>query len=113
MYLYSIESFLYKRINEVVRNRVTKDKDDEIDKPIENLGPYAVLISKVINQRTRTLTDSNRIQGKFVVYRGIQLPANVVEEWKRRDTIVLEGYSSCSQILSVAIRFAHFQESNN
>ena len=41
------------------------------------------------------------------------MPANVVEDWKRRESIVLEGYSSCSQIQSVAIRFAHVQEPTN
>jgi hypothetical protein len=40
MYMYSMESFLYKRINKVLR-----EKDNQ---SIKTLGPYAALISRVI-----------------------------------------------------------------
>lgn len=40
MYLYSMETFLYKRINEISRN-----KDSSV---ILNLGPYAVALTRII-----------------------------------------------------------------
>jgi len=40
MYMYSMESFLYIRINKVLR-----EKDDQ---SVKTLGPYAALISRVI-----------------------------------------------------------------
>ena len=40
MYMYSMESFLYIRINKVVR-----EKDNQ---SVKTLGPYAALISRVI-----------------------------------------------------------------
>lgn len=44
MYIYSMESFLYKRINQVSRNKNCPS--------VKNLGPYAVLISRIIEQRS-------------------------------------------------------------
>ena len=73
MYMYSMESFLYKRINRVVRN-----KDDE---SVKTLGPYAALISKVIRNRSSSKNE-NRIIGKFVVYRGMSMPKNIIDKWK-------------------------------
>ena len=43
MYIYSMESFLYTRINKVSRERNCPS--------IQNLGPYAVLISRLIERR--------------------------------------------------------------
>ena len=40
MYMYSMESFLYKRINKVVR--------DKVESSVKTLGPYAALISRII-----------------------------------------------------------------
>ena len=43
MYMYSMESFLYIRINKVLR-----EKDNG---SVKTLGPYAALISRVIKKR--------------------------------------------------------------
>lgn len=94
MYMYSMESFLYKRINKVVRNKH--------DCSVKTLGPYAALISKVINKRS-TESNENRILGKFVVFRGMLLPNSIIEKWKKQKFITMEGYSSSSQSQQVAL----------
>lgn len=63
MYMYSMESFLYKRINKVSVDRYTPS--------IKNLGPFSVLISRLIeksHRKKQSLNDS------FMVYRGLSLP---------------------------------------
>ena len=45
MYMYSMESFLYKRIN-----KVAIDKDYQ---SVKTLGPFSVLISKIIEKSNR------------------------------------------------------------
>lgn len=42
MYMYSMESFLYKRINKVALDKYMPS--------VPNLGPYSVLISRVIER---------------------------------------------------------------
>ena len=44
MYMYSMESFLYKRINKVLR--------EKIEESVITLGPYAALISRIIKKRS-------------------------------------------------------------
>jgi hypothetical protein len=42
LFLYSLESFLYPRLNRI---SIEKDKSS-----IENLGPYAVALTKIIDK---------------------------------------------------------------
>ena len=62
MYMYSMESFLYKRINKVSIDRFSPS--------IKNLGPFSVLISRIIENSGRS---SEYIYGSFTVYRGLSL----------------------------------------
>ena len=52
LYMYSMESFLYKRLNKVAR--------DKIEQSVSTLGPYAALISRVIKKKTES-ESRNRI----------------------------------------------------
>lgn len=73
LFMYSLESFLFKRINQ-------SSRDQDLD-AIETLGPYAVALSKVINQ-----VESKRksIEGKFVCYSGLALSRDLIEEWTKK-----------------------------
>lgn len=67
--VYSMESFLYKRINQISR-----DKDITA---IESLGPFAVVLGRIIQYAQRNREDN--IVGPFDVYRGIALPRDQIE----------------------------------
>lgn len=95
MYMYSMESFLYKRINKVAIDRFTPS--------IKNLGPYSVLISRVIE---KSHLRKKTIQGAFNVYRGLSLPSGMIREWENSEAISLDGYSSTSMNKGIAKYFA-------
>lgn len=82
--MYSFESFLFNRLNQACR-----DKDGTA---ISTLGPYAVALTKVINsvQTAR----STKINGPIICYRGLSLKSNVIEEWKHKKMINLDGFTS-------------------
>lgn len=66
--MYSLDSFLFERLNEGSRN-----KDTSV---IKTLGPYAVALSKVINHTQSKRKD--QIKGKFICYSGIKLTKDVI-----------------------------------
>lgn len=68
LFMYSMESFLYKRIN-----KISRDKDTS---SIETLGPFAVALTRIIDQAQRKRVDG--IIGEFIVYRGISLPESTI-----------------------------------
>jgi hypothetical protein len=71
--IYSLECFLFKRMNQASR-----DKDSSA---VKTLGPYAVAISKIIDSVEFNRRD--KIQGKFVCYRGFVLPSKVIKKWMK------------------------------
>ena len=64
LFMYSLESFLFKKIN-----LSSRERDLSV---IKNLGPYAVALTRTINNVQKNRQDS--LEGKFVCYRGIALP---------------------------------------
>ena len=70
--LYSLETFLFQRINESSREQDTT--------AIESLGPYAVALTMVINQIESKRAD--RHVGSFICYSGMALPVSLVEQWE-------------------------------
>ena len=64
LYMYSLESFLFKRIN-----LTSRERDVSV---LKNLGPLAVALTRIINNVQKNRIDS--IKGKFVCYRGIAIP---------------------------------------
>ena len=46
------------------------------------LGPYAALISRIIEKRSNEKI-KKKIEGEFTVYRGLSLPKSLVEKWKK------------------------------
>ena len=63
MYMYSMESFLYRRINKVTIDKYAPS--------VVNLGPFSVLISRVIE---KSYEREQSTFGSFIVYRGLSLP---------------------------------------
>ena len=93
-----MESFLYKRVNKVAIDRFTR-----FTPSIKNLGPYSVLISRVIE---KSHLRKKTIQGAFNVYRGLSLPYSMIREWENSEVISLDGYSSTSMNKNIAKYFA-------
>lgn len=95
--MYSMESFLYKRLNKVAR--------EKLESSVTTLGPFAALISRIIDKRTKS-DNRSKIYGELTVFRGLSLPDNIVEKWKRKSYITLDGYSSSSLSANIAYQFA-------
>lgn len=74
LFMYSMECFLFRRLNKVVREKNLES--------IITLGPYAALISRIIKKKSNANCNC-RIQGEFTVFRGLSLPNKVVEKWKK------------------------------
>ena len=70
--MYSLESFLFKRLNESCRLQQTN--------VIETLGPFAVALTKIIDNIQHKRIDG--IEGEFICYSGLALDKSLVEEWK-------------------------------
>ena len=73
MFLYSMETFLYPRLN-----KISRDKDTS---SILTLGPFAVALTKVIDKGQSTRND--KIEGEFICYRGLALPPFLIKKWKK------------------------------
>ena len=71
-FIYSMESFLVYTLN-----KVSRDKNSSF---INTLGPYAVLISRIIERAQKNRHD--KIIGPFTVYRGIGLRQEIIQKWK-------------------------------
>ena len=100
--MYSLESFLFHRLN-----LGSREQDTSI---ILTLGPFAVALSKVINNIQKNRAD--KIIGPFVCYSGMALDQELIESWKGKKKIVIEGYRSTSLDLGVARTFAARNETD-
>ena len=96
VFLYSMESFLFVRINQLSRKKEMS--------AIETLGPYSVGLTMVINSIEAKRTD--KIIGKFTCYRGLVLSRDKIKEWAKKKEVGLDGYNSTSLNFKVARRFA-------
>ena len=94
--LYSLESFLFRRLNQSSREQDTD--------AINTLGPFAVALTKTINHVQSNRTDG--INGPFICYSGMALPLDIIEKWKKSSYIDIDGYRSASMKESTAIFFA-------
>jgi hypothetical protein len=94
--IYSMESFLFKRLNEVSRNKDAAS--------IETLGPYATAFTRIINEVQHNRKDS--LKGEFVCYRGFALDPSIIQIWKKMKVLKLDGYASTSLDKKVALNFA-------
>jgi hypothetical protein len=94
--MYSLESFLFKRLNESSRLKETN--------VIETLGPFAVALTYIIDNIQHKRLDG--IEGEFICYSGMALERSVIEEWKTKEYLDIEGYRSTSTEMRTAMVFA-------
>lgn len=94
--MYSLESFLFRRLNESCRLQQTQ--------VIETLGPFSVALTKIIDNIQQKRTDG--IKGEFTCYSGLAVEKTLVEYWKQKKSIYIEGYRSSSLDLETAKKFA-------
>ena len=100
LYLYSIESFIYKRIN-----KISREKDIS---SVLTLGPFAVVLTRIIKQSQQNRVE--RLRGPLKVYRGMSLPEATLEQWENKGIVSLDGYSSTTQKEHIAKQFATIEE---
>ena len=94
-----MESFIYRAINKASRETNSSY--------VETLGPYAVLISRVISRAQRNRDDN--IVGEFMIFRGISLPPSTIRKWRnggffgKLNFLNLDGYSATSLDQNTAV----------
>ena len=71
--LYSMESFLYKRLNEIMRLDGDEQHTQLLKSKASTLGPFAVLLNSLMPNDEKRMT----------VYRGAQLSSEMIEHLKR------------------------------
>ena len=96
MFMYSLDCFLFGRLN-----KISRDKDSSA---IETLGPFAVALTKIINNIQQKRRD--KIRGPFKCFRGLALSQEVIDKWTKSSHIELDGYNSTSLDLPTALTFA-------
>lgn len=98
MYLYSLDSYLYRNLNWHARTKTYN----------ERMGCFAVILSDVLKQATRYREEhiTNR-----TVFRGLTLTPDDIRQYKTNNVINLAGYASTSQNINQSLGFA-FGENN-
>jgi hypothetical protein len=103
--LYTMESFLYKKLNECMR--VEGDEDEEHDQlwksKVATFGPFSLLLY-YLGEYTR---------GEMTVYRGCNLNDDLIQQFRQkmvnnpRDTPVFPAFTSTSKNRNKAERFGN------
>lgn len=99
LFMYSMESFLYRRLNEISRDKDTNS--------ILTLGPFAVLLTRIIDKAQRKREHKYLIQGSFDVFRGISISRELIDKWSKQKILSLDGYSSSTLDRNLAVYFAN------
>ena len=100
LYLYSMESFIYADLNKACR---------EQDKAmIQYYGAYAAALSFIINNANRNRR-RNKLDRTTILYRGIKLKEEEVDDYEKGVKINLLGYTSTSRRFDNALQFAFME----
>lgn len=86
IFIYSLDCFLFGKLN-----KISREKDSSA---IETLGPFAVALTKIIDNIQQKRRD--KIIGRFTCYRGLALSKDVIDSWTKNKYIELDGYNSAS-----------------
>ena len=73
---------------------------------INNLGPYAVALSFVIDDVQKNRSDNVR-ESYIECFSGIPLPKSTVQQWKKEKQLVIEGFRSATEEIGTALDFAY------
>ena len=103
LYLYSMESFIYSELNKACREKDTSK--------IKYYGAYAAALSYII-YFANSNRKNHKMQGTTVLYRGLQMHPCEVEKFARGFITYLVGYTSTSQNLATAVKFARMSSKN-
>ena len=85
LYIYSMETFIYSAVNSA-----TRDHDES---KIQSLGPLACALAIILSfgEKRRPIDSESLPRDKFTdLYRGLNLPADVIQQYKN-----LKGNSFC------------------
>jgi hypothetical protein len=105
-YLYSLESFLYKKLNEVMRLIGSKDHEEVWRSKVGTLGPFCLLLWD--NPFSRKLTKPGT-----TLYRGAELSDDFIALFKKdcsknqKSWHSFQAFTSCTRNSSVAERFGN------
>lgn len=98
LFLYSMESFIYTDLNKACRNKETKQ--------IKYYGAFSAALSFIIDNANRNLEKSVLKSSANILYRGIKLTHEEVDQYEVGQKIHLTGYTSTSRHFEVALGFA-------
>lgn len=105
-HLYSLESFLYKTLNETMRTIGTPQHEQVWRSKVDTLGPYCLLLWE-------NPFNSKIIRPKTILYRGAQLSDDVITSFKDECSKNLkvwhsfQAFTSCSRNRSVCEQFGN------
>jgi hypothetical protein len=106
VYLYSLESFLYKILNQTMRLIGDKDHENVWRSKLETLGPFAFLLFYYLSYENTTHRTGTTI------YRGAQLSNEMLAEYRRaaqsKDSRrSFQAFTSCSRNRTKAEQFGN------
>ncbi|CAF1094085.1 unnamed protein product [Didymodactylos carnosus] len=89
--LYSMSSFIYREMNEVMRSDGDEQQTAFVKTKVPTVGPFAYLLWKLLPRRTQTIT----------VYRGVKLSNEQIQQYensrKAKDWCMFPAFTSTSQ----------------
>jgi len=105
-YLYSLESFLYKRLNEIMRLIGSPQHEQVWRSKVDTLGPFCLLLWD-------NPFNSKMIKPKTILYRGANLSDELITSFKGecskdpKPWRTFQAFTSCSRNRSVAEQFGN------
>jgi hypothetical protein len=98
--LYTMDSFLYKKMNEFMRLHGDKERANLVKDIVPTFGPFAYLLDRLIPQNYKKIT----------VYRGAQLTDDLIEQYRQfvgqKEDLVFPAFTSTSRNQEVAEFYA-------
>jgi hypothetical protein len=105
-YLYSLESFLYKKLNEIMRLIGNEQHEQVWRSKVRTFGPFCLLLWD-------NPFNSKMIKPGTVLYRGANLSDNLITSFKKdcsedpKPWRTFQAFTSCSRNSSVAEKFGN------
>ncbi|CAF0989633.1 unnamed protein product [Adineta ricciae] len=105
-HLYTLESFLYKKINEIMRLIGSKQHEQVWRSKISTLGPFCLLLWD-------NPFDSKMIKPGTILYRGANLPDHLITSFNEecskdpKPWHTFQAFTSCSRNRSIAKNFGN------
>ncbi|UJR11726.1 hypothetical protein I4U23_015907 [Adineta vaga] len=94
--LYTSDSFVYRKLNEFMRLDGDKEKSKFLSTKVETLGPFALLLSAI---------PENRSEEKMTVYRSVLLDEDMIDRYRELEggkDFVFPAFTSTSRNQEIA-----------